>query len=870
MYDYSTSYVPWFASRPQIRYVDVTSDITFVPSNAFSNMIRLSFNKEGNEYYLGNAENPYLILWKLGPSNVTEFEMKEGTRIINSEVFSDRTKLTKVTLREGLTQIGSGAFSSCQKLTEIYLPGSLRYFGGNAFNGCTGLTSVNIPAGITEIGDHTFSGCSSLRLIKIPASVTSVGDKAFLNCDSVTDVYYGGSAAEWASLGVTGLPDDVTVHANSMCGSDLKWEFDAASGTLTVDGRGTMFDFPSDVNAPWYDIRGLVTSVMIADGVTSVGAGAFRGFTSLESVTLGNTVSLIGESAFADAAALSRVNYCGTADEWATVAIGSDNAPLTDIPTRFVYIGACGDSLTWLYDITEGSLTISGLGRMYDYNWNTTPWDSFKASIRSVVLEEGVLSIGDNAFSGCTSMTDISVANTVETIGANSLGSSVLRRNTHGKGTYLGNAENPYHILTAVDESASSFTPHEDTKIIASGVFVDNMRLRSITFPEGMISITRGAFGNCTKIASIHIPASMKYVAPGSFVTCPAITEITVAEGSEYYRSESNCLIDRATGSLVLGCKTSVIPSDGGVLAIGDYAFFGVSFSSTVAIPEGVTSIGSYAFHNCRSLTSICIPEGVTSIGSHAFSYCIALTEIEIPSTVASIEQYTFSYCSALSEIILPTSVRSIGPRAFDDCSNLSRIYYTGSEAEFAAITVNSTGGDNFYFTNAEIIYNFNRGGSCGDSVAWSFDFDAGRLTITGTGDMSAFASPEDAPWYGYRLLVNDVVIEHGVTSIAPHSFYGSEGLISIAIPASVISVGEGAFEGCSALADIYFGGTAAPWLAITVADDNGALDAATVHFTSSGTLGDLAWSLDVDTGILTISGEGDMISFEEPVDSPW
>ncbi|MGN1094347.1 MAG: leucine-rich repeat domain-containing protein, partial [Candidatus Neoclostridium sp.] len=140
-----------------------------------------------------------------------------------------------------------------------------------------------------------------------------------------------------------------------------------------------------------------------------------------------------------------------------------------------------------------------------------------------------------------------------------------------------------------------------------------------------------------------------------------------------------NCLIETKTKTLVLGCKNTIIPSDGSVTTIGSFAFSGCSSLMSISIPNSVTSIGSYAFDNCSGLTSITIPDSVTFIGSFAFSNCSGLTSITIPN-----------------------SVTSIGESAFWGCDSLTQVNYKGTEDQWNKIQI---GGGNSTLTGAKINY---------------------------------------------------------------------------------------------------------------------------------------------------------------------
>ncbi|MDD7701085.1 MAG: leucine-rich repeat domain-containing protein, partial [Eubacteriales bacterium] len=142
---------------------------------------------------------------------------------------------------------------------------------------------------------------------------------------------------------------------------------------------------------------------------------------------------------------------------------------------------------------------------------------------------------------------------------------------------------------------------------------------------------------------------------------------ITVDSKNKVYHASNNCLIETATKTLIAGCKTSVIPTDGSVTSIGAGAFFGCTGLTSITIPDSVTSIGDWAFYGCTGLTSITIPDSVTSIGDLAFYGCTGLTSITIPD-----------------------SVTSIGKSAFYKCTSLKFIYYTGTEAQWAKISKGS------------------------------------------------------------------------------------------------------------------------------------------------------------------------------------
>jgi len=224
-----------------------------------------------------------------------------------------------------------------------------------------------------------------------------------------------------------------------------------------------------------------------------------------------------------------------------------------------------------------------------------------------------------------------------------------------------------------------------------------------------------------------------------------------VAEGNTVFDSRNNCnaIIETATGTLVLGCTASTIPS--GVTSIGESAFESV-YIKNVTIPEGVTKIGNCAFRSCNILTSVTLPESLDSIGNEAFSNSDKLTSINLPDNLASIGEKVFELCRSLTSISIPTNLTSIGNNAFSRCTGLTSIVVAEGNTVF----------DSRNNCNAII------------------------ETATGTLVLGCAAS----------------TIPAGVTSIGEYAFMGM-GIESVNIPEGVTHIGDYAFLQCSSLSQI-------------------------------------------------------------------
>ena len=246
--------------------------------------------------------------------------------------------------------------------------------------------------------------------------------------------------------------------------------------------------------------------------------------------------------------------------------------------------GACGTNLTWTYESATNTLTISGTGNMNNYQSYSyaSPWDSFRSSIKKVIIENGVTSIGDFAFNNCRGLTSVTIPNSVTSIG----GCAFSR---------------------------------------CSG-------LTSVTIPNSVTSIGDFAFSICSGLASVTIPNSVTSIGDCAFNSCDGLTSVHISDLVAWcnitfagipFRNLSSTLHLYLNGTEV---KDLVIPNN--VTTIGDNAFSCFSGLTSVTIPNSVTSIGEAAFDGCSGLTSVTIPNSVTSIGFCAFEGCSGLTQV--------------------------------------------------------------------------------------------------------------------------------------------------------------------------------------------------------------------------------------------------
>ena len=418
--------------------------------------------------------------------------------------------------------------------------------------------------------------------------------------------------------------------------------------------------------------------------------------------------------------------------------------------------GTCGDDLTWSLDTETGVLSIKGTGEMANYSYTTFPWYSYRLSIKTVDIADGVTSIDYGAFYECRGLTSITIPDSVTSIAdsaflwCNSLTSITVE---------AGNSA--YHSAgNCLIETASK-------KLI---IGCDN----SVIPNDGSVtSISSHAFSG-KGLTSITIPSSVTSIGEYAFYMCIDVTSITVESGNPVYHSAGNCLIETATKTLIIGCINSVIPSDSSVTKIEKDAFRGCYITS-IDIPYGITHIGQEAFA-CTRLTSVTIPNSVVTIDDAAFNLCLDLTSVIIPESVPRIGLFAFRSCP-LTSITFLSPTTEIYDAADTITSTTVTIYgFDGSTAQAYAEKYGRT----FVALDAGVVYTLNDAGT--------------EYSVTGYKGSAA------------EVVIPNTYNEKPVTSIGNSAFKDCDSLTSITIPDSVTSIGGSAFYNCDSLTSITFG----------------------------------------------------------------
>ena len=441
--------------------------------------------------------------------------------------------------------------------------------------------------------------------------------------------------------------------------------------------------------------------------------------------------------------------------------------PTTEPPTQpaTVHEGTCGAGTRWQFDEISGVLTISGSGAI---SFNKAPWLEYRRDITSIVIQPGITTIGNEAFSVCSYVTSVSIPSTVTKIEKKAFYacSRLTSINLPSSVTYLGdsafsscsslkNVNLPQSVTdlgVAIFDLCPRLTtvsiPSSWTKIPAS--MFSGCGLTEITIPGNVKSIGSMAFSNCSALTIIRFKGNAPDIHQYAFnnvkssVLYPATNSTWTVDKQQKYGGDLTWSPEGGSGIQISGTfgksnnmewriegTTLYITGDGIMNGWGiqekppwyDYrghikkivmsgnmqniytgAFSGCVKLTEIVWPTGLTTIYSTAFSDCSSLKEVVIPGSVQSISADAFRQCTSLTSITLPQSLIQIGSSAFSKCTSLQSITIPSKVKEVHNTAFANCTALKTIYFTGKLPQFTDKGVGYNGTFG-YLSNVTVYY---------------------------------------------------------------------------------------------------------------------------------------------------------------------
>ena len=544
-----------------------------------------------------------------------------------------------ITIEEGVTCIGDYAFKNTS-VEAVTISSTVATIGAHAFESCTSLASINIPEGVATTRAYAFKDCSALETVTLPNSLTTIETGAFVGCVATEDVYCYANPANltWtdnntcfkpskatyfhvnnSNAWISAYPDANITYVQDIANdwtskqyisgtSGPMWRYSATLNTLEISGTGDIPDFTSSTY-PWDSYVNNIYSILIKDGVTSIGAKAFENCYYTQSFIIGNDVTSIGENSIPESEITSIY-----------IPQNVSNISINAFCNRYYLSTITVDSRNTHYDSRNNCNAI------------ITKDNVLFLGSKNTIIPEDVVAIGDHAFYG-SSIERCVIPNNVTTIGEYAFAWSKL------KSIVINGVE-------TIKQYAFSYPDH----------------LSVITLPSSLTKIENYAFEGCYAAKEIYCYANPDNLTWEGYNGNYCFKKLNYNNTPNFHVADASAWESKFSGAntnwigdlegewttykYISGesgamwqynpiLKTLRIGGTGDMPELGEYSTPWLNLRGAIdnaIINDGVTSIGKNSFFRCESLNSIIIPSSVINIGESAFSGCISLASATLYS----------------------------------------------------------------------------------------------------------------------------------------------------------------------------------------------------------------------------------------------
>ena len=732
---------------------------------------------------------------------------------------------TKVVIQSGVKQLNGAAFTRFDKVTSLVWEGKPTVTNiGNNFLMCSSIDELTIPNSVTNIGGFAFgkyqnTGTAPTKVILENPNVTC-STSAFAHQDTANvlivvdtenDISNLLAYAKTSGYQVKNLKD----YAEDTTG-EISWTYSA--GTLTLKGNGAMQDFTTTEDVPWKNYMTKIATVSIADGITSIGANAFNGASSLTEIQLPKSVESIGAFAFANSGLTGAVRVPAT-----VTSIGA-NAFQSVSATIYIYngiwnndgqnnliddkkIGATGEVVHFIYGANIGGDvyprstnvllgvaedgtayvdaynkgTVGGFNFDGGYHYvevapsddksvtgdksvvsplfykNTTVWPhsaDVNKLVKKAVIGDNVTGLYSGLFAYCTNLTEVEFAGDDLTV----LGGNVFM------GTSIENVDIP--------DTVSSVGSFAFGQYNGKGKNPSSITLRyngTITF-AGKTDETNGSFYKMIFCSTEpQVPQSIILYAHGTtnakdYADSVGYTFVDLdAKGGQIGDTDTYWTIQNGNTLFIYGTGATA-----DFTADADKPWKDVDGITAIKVAASVDTIGSYLFAGMSDVNSVTIGNGVTTINDHAFYDLTSLDSVALPTSVETVGEYAFALATASEDAF----TLSIG--------NANAVVAENATENRSATTDKPIASGNC---------GVGSGGSYQNNVTYTLDKD-GVMTLTGTGAMGNFNwDGQYQPWAGLRDQIKKVVYSEGITTTGSGAFAYCSNLESVTLPQNSLTI---------------------------------------------------------------------------------